>query len=136
MKAYRDSKCAWGYKTLCDECAKNNKLKHVFVQEGGLASPPALGKIQKCEDCDKRYVLVAGTDTRSEQQLREDYKKEEAIRKAQEEEDWKKHEEQESKEEEEFTEKAVAKSEGCKLCGDSDVAVDKNGICDDCADAE
>lgn len=125
MKAYRDSKSAYGYKTLCDDCAKNNTLQHVFVQEGGLASPPALGKVQKCDDCNRRCVLVPGIDNRTEAELISDYKKEVEERRRQEEIDAKI---------EEFVEIAKVAPKMCKLCGDMKPAeeVNDSGVCADC----
>lgn len=55
VTAYPDSKCCYGYMTLCDKC-KPNAPSWVDTNTP-IPNPPALGKVQRCESCDKKGVL-------------------------------------------------------------------------------
>jgi hypothetical protein len=55
MFAYPDSKCTWGYMTVCDKCL-TNAPKHVDRTKP-IVSPPAVGKAQICELCRRMFIL-------------------------------------------------------------------------------
>jgi hypothetical protein len=61
MYAYPDSKCCYGYMTVCDACKEkyqaSRSLRHVDFNVA-LVLPPATGKRQRCELCDKKFILL------------------------------------------------------------------------------
>lgn len=55
MKAYPDSKCCYGYMTICDDCTP--KAPSWVDISKPITNPPAVLKEQRCEICGKRFVL-------------------------------------------------------------------------------
>jgi hypothetical protein len=56
MRAYPDSKCAYGYMVVCDAC-KPNAPKHVDTANP-IMKPPAVNKTMPCEMCGKPQRLT------------------------------------------------------------------------------
>lgn len=63
MYAYPDSKCVFGYMTLCSEChteyytRKDSRCMRHLDLDNPLISPPNMGVKQPCESCGRNYVL-------------------------------------------------------------------------------
>ena len=68
MKNYEDRRCAWGYITLCNECAKKieqcNHLRtyrHIHIDKIVVGFP--LGS--HCEECGKKATLLPSENSHS-----------------------------------------------------------------------
>lgn len=55
MLAYPDSRCTFGYMTVCPTC-KPLAPPHVDTSRP-LVNPPAVGKRQPCEICKRQFAL-------------------------------------------------------------------------------
>ncbi len=58
MFAYPDSKCCFGYMTICDACVTNSHVPQHVDLKNPIERPPALYKKQKCEVCGGMYILL------------------------------------------------------------------------------
>ena len=62
MKAYPDSKCAWGYKMVCGDCvnkAVNSRSEAHIDFANPIVNPPAVNKFHPCEICGKKRKLTS-----------------------------------------------------------------------------
>ena len=57
MQAYPDAKCCFGYMTVCDRCVAEKRYPYWVDIHNPVANPPACGKVQRCECCDKQFRL-------------------------------------------------------------------------------
>ena len=55
MYAYPDSKCCYGYMTICNNCKEN--APHWVDISNPIINPPAEGKKQRCELCNRKFIL-------------------------------------------------------------------------------
>lgn len=59
MYAYPDSKCVWGYRTVCPACIDRGVKPRYADLTKPIVHPPGEGKLQSCEECYGRFVLVS-----------------------------------------------------------------------------
>lgn len=57
MYAYPDPKCSFGYMTICTGCIKKDNIPHYVEKDKPIQNPPAVNKKQRCEMCDKMFIL-------------------------------------------------------------------------------
>jgi len=65
MKAFPDSKCAFGYSLICKDCHKKPRNRRLFQHidfDNPILIPISLGVAQECDICGRVYAVCRGDD--------------------------------------------------------------------------